>query len=102
MDRALVLIHASPAAATVGGLLESLHCSRRALEKRFQAALGCGIHQEIVKRRVEAARRLLRETNLTVASVAGEAGFASAQRFYAAFAKLQGGTPGSYRRSYRG
>jgi len=103
VDRALAVIHGEGGPrATVSQILASVHCSRRTLEKRFRAALGRGIHEEVVRRRVETARRLLRETNLTVASVAGETGFASAQRFYAAFGRVQGTTPGAYRRSYRG
>ncbi len=50
---------------------------------------------------MESARRLLRDTTLTIASTAGEAGFANAQRFYAAFKRVQGVTPGAYRQSYR-
>ncbi len=79
----------------------SAHCSRRTLEKRFRAALGRSIHQEVIRRRMESARRLLRDTTLTIASTAGEAGFANAQRFYAAFKRVQGVTPGAYRQSYR-
>jgi LacI family transcriptional regulator len=102
VDRALGIIHGAPVPGlTVRQILISVHCSRRALEKKFQAALGRTIHQEIVKHRVETARRLLRDTTLTVAAIAGETGFANAQRFYAAFRKIQGTTPGVYRRSYR-
>lgn len=45
---------------------------------------------------------MLRDTTLTVDAIAVEAGFADAQRFYAAFKKVQGTTSGAYRRSYRG
>ena len=76
--------------------------SRRTLEKRFRATLGRGIHEEIIRRRIDEARRLLRETTLTIAAIAEDTGFANAQRFYTAFQKLHGATPGTYRRSYRG
>ena len=103
VDQALAVIHgASAPGPTVSHILLSVHCSRRTLEKRFQAARGRSIHQEVVRRRVEAARRLLRDTTLTVAAIASEAGFANAQRFYSAFRKALGTTPGGYRRSYRG
>jgi len=102
VDRALAVIHgaASPG-LTVSQILLWTHCSRRTLEKRFQAALGRSVHQEIIRRRVEAARRLLRDTTFTIARIAAEAGFGNAQRFYAAFRKVQGTTPAAYRRSYR-
>jgi len=100
VDRALGVIHgAAVPGLTVGQILLSVHCSRRTLEKRFRTALGRSIHQEIVRRRVEAARRLLRDTALTMNAIAAETGFANPQRFYAAFRRLQGSTPGAYRRS---
>jgi len=104
VDEALRLIHRAAVGAplTVGLAVKSIPSSRRSIEKRFKKALGRSIHQEIIRHRIDAARRLLRDTNLTVAAVAGEAGFANAQRFYAAFRSLQGVTPGAYRRSYRG
>jgi LacI family transcriptional regulator len=103
VDAALAAIHRAPAPGlTVPGVLAAVPCSRRTLEKRFRSSLGRSIHEEIVRRRVEAARRLLRDTTLTIAAVASEAGFANAQRFYAAFRKEHGTTPGAYRRSYRG
>ncbi|HVO40731.1 MAG TPA: XylR family transcriptional regulator [Spirochaetia bacterium] len=100
VDRALGVIHgAAVPGLTVGQILLSVHCSRRTLEKRFRTAWGRSIHQEIIRRRVEAARRLLRDTTLTVEAIAEETGFANPQRFYAAFRKVQGSTPGAYRRS---
>jgi LacI family transcriptional regulator, galactose operon repressor len=103
VDEALRRIHdAAPGPLTVGAVIRSIPCSRRSMEKRFRAALGRSIHEEIVRRRIDTARRLLRDTALTVAAVAAEAGFANSQRFYAAFRGLQGTTPGAYRRSYRG
>ncbi len=103
VDRALAAIHGAAAGRlTVAQLLVSIPCSRRTLEKRFRSTLGRSIHQEIVRRRIDEARRLLRDTTLTIAAIAAETGFASAPRFYSTFGKVQGATPGAYRRSYRG
>ena len=103
VDRALGAIHAAAAGRlSVARLLLSVPCSRRTLEKRFRATLGRGIHEEIIRRRIDGARRLLRDTSFTIAAIAEETGFANAQRFYTAFRRLQGTTPGAYRRSYRG
>jgi len=103
VDQALTVVRGapSPGMVSVSQILLSVPCSRRTLEKRFQTALGRSIHQEVIRHRVEAARRLLRDTTLTVAAVAAEVGFANAQRFYTAFRRAQGATPGAYRRSYR-
>ena len=70
--------------------------------EEIQKALGRSIHQEIIGARIDSARRLLRDTTLTVAAIAAETGFANSQRFYAAFRGVQGITPEAYRRSYRG
>jgi LacI family transcriptional regulator len=103
VDRALGAIHGAAAGRlTVAQLLASVPCSRRTLEKRFRATLGRSIHDEIIRRRIDGARRLLRDTTFTIAAIAEETGFGNAQRFYAAFRRLQGATPGAYRRSYRG
>ncbi len=103
VDEAMRLIHGTAAGPrSVGAVVLSVPSSRRTLEKRFRKAVGRSIHQEIIKQRLDAARRLLRDTTLTVAAIAAETGFANAQRFYAAFRGSQGVTPGAYRRSYRG
>jgi LacI family transcriptional regulator len=103
VDETLRLIHrATPGPLTVGVIIRSIPCSRRSLEMRFRRALGRSIHQEIIRHRIDAARRLLRDTALTVAAIAAETGFANSQRFYAAFRGVQGVTPAAYRRSYRG
>ncbi|HVP19764.1 MAG TPA: DNA-binding transcriptional regulator [Spirochaetia bacterium] len=103
VDEALRLIHeAAPGPFTVGAVIKSIPSSRRRVELRFRKALGRSIHQEIIRHRIDTARRLLRDTTLTVAAIAAETGFANAQRFYAAFRGIQGVTPGAYRRSYRG
>ncbi len=102
VDQALAVVRgAESSGISVSQILLTVHCSRRTLEKRFQAALGRSIHQEVLRHRVEAARRLLRDTTLPIAAIAADVGFANAQRFYAAFRKVQGATPGAYRRSYR-
>ena len=103
VDRALEAIHGAAAGRlTVAQLLVSVPCSRRTLEKKFRATLSRSIHEEIIRRRVDEARRLLRDTTFTISAVAEETGFANAQRLYVAFRKVQGATPGAYRRSYRG
>ena len=103
VNDALRLIHGSAAGPlTVGAIIKSVPGSRRSLEKRFRKTLGRSIHQEIIGARIDSARRLLRDTTLTVAAIGAETGFANSQRFYAAFRGVQGITPGAYRRSYRG
>ena len=101
MDHALQPSTAPQRGGHRSQLLVSVPCSRRTLEKKFRTALGRGIHEEIIRRRIDEARRLLRDTTFTISAVAEETGFANAQRFYAAFRKVMAVTPGSYRQSYR-
>ncbi len=82
----------------VEGLLRIVATSRRSLEKRFRAATGHSLHEEILAARVARARRLLGATDLTMDAVAAASGFGSLQRFHEAFRRLEGRTPGDYRR----
>jgi len=101
-DKALAVMYSSSSRGlTAGHVLLTVHCSRRTLQKRFRLARGRSIHRELILQRVQVARELLRDTTLTVDAIAREAGFANAQRSYAAFRKVQGTTPATYRRSYR-
>jgi len=78
-------------------VVRHLTLSRRALELRFRRAVGRSIHAEIEHVRLERARRLLLETNITVAQVAEASGFAAASYFSRAFHKKYGISPTEYR-----
>ena len=71
--------------------------SRRTLELRFRKAFGRGPAQEIRARKLELARRLLTETELTVADVAVRCGGGSVQAFTTLFRRACGCPPGAYR-----
>ncbi len=72
--------------------------SRRALEMAFKRHLGHGIAEEIVRSRVERAKRLLRDTDLSMVEIALAAGFASRTTMSAVFKRRAGVSPSSYRR----
>jgi len=100
VERAVAVIRSEASRhLVVADVLKSIPASRRALEVRFRAALGRGIHQEILRARVDRARELLRDTTYTVAVVASESGFSNTQRFHEAFRRAVGLTPAAYRRS---
>jgi LacI family transcriptional regulator len=75
--------------------------SRRQLERRFEHALGRSMHDEILRCRIDRARRLLSDTDLTLAQVAIASGFRSATYFSVAFAQHAHATPGAYRAGMR-
>jgi AraC-like DNA-binding protein len=83
---------------TVQGLSRQLPITRRSLERRFRAAVGHGIHDEIVRCRVERAKRLLLATGLSLKEVAAAAGFPSADNMGRTFRQAEGVTPLEFRR----
>jgi LacI family transcriptional regulator len=82
----------------VPDILAVVSASRRALEVRFRSALGRSLHEEIQRVRLARARRLLRETGLTMEQIASDCGFGALQRFHAAFKEAEGVPPGEWRR----
>lgn len=83
---------------SVGDLLREVPISRRSLERRFRLALGRTPLQEIVRVRVEHARRLLESTNLPVPEVARQSGFSSGEWMSVVFRKELGLSPSQCRR----
>ena len=68
----------------------------------FKAATGEAPHRFLVRLRVDAARQLLRDTELTVAQVAAAVGYGSVAQFAAAFVRHVGRTPRAFREAARG
>ncbi len=75
--------------------------SRQRLERRFRAALGRTVQQEIRRARVEAVKGVLRSTALELGEVAKQTGFASAALLSVVFQREIGMPPGAYRRRMR-
>jgi AraC family transcriptional regulator len=63
----------------------------------FRQAFGMPVHQFVLLRRVDAARRMLSDDKASLADIAAECGFSSQAHFSAAFKRHEGITPGSYR-----
>ena len=83
---------------TVNSLAKQLPITRRSLERRFQAAMGHGIHEEIIRCRVERAKRMLIATDLSLKEIAQAAGFSSTDNLGRTFRRACGVTPLEYRR----
>lgn len=86
----------------VEDVMEAVTCSRRTLEKRFKAVLGCSIRRQIWNLRLQRARTLLTETDLTITDIALRCGSASASAFAQSFLRYTGQSPTSFRREYSG
>ena len=82
----------------VEGIVAATDVSRRTLEKRFAAAVGRSLHEELWRRRIELAKRLLLGTDLSVLEVALRSGFTSASAISHLFKRHTGVTPTRFRR----
>ncbi len=84
---------------TVAEVHRAIPLSRRALELRFRKVVGRPMRAELERVRIERARRLLRETDLSVGRVARAARFAGAGQMWRAFKRVDGLSPQAYRRT---
>jgi AraC-like DNA-binding protein len=71
------------------------------LRARFKAETGFTLHEYLLHRRLEEARRRLAETDDDITSLAHKLGFSSSQYFATVFRRETGTTPGAYRDSHR-
>ena len=72
---------------------------RRRIEQAFRREVGRGIHAEILRLRVAAAKRLLAGTPLAMPDVAARSGFGSATDLAKIFRRLEGTTPTAFLRA---
>ena len=84
---------------SVGDLAASLNVSRRLLELHFRNVLKRTVHAEIMRMRMERVQTLLRDTSDTIEAIASTCGFANASHLCAAFKRLIGVTPSTYRQT---
>ena len=82
---------------SVDQVAELIGISRRTLQRRFQVLLGHSVEKEIMKTRINRAKRLLGETDFSLAAIAIKTGFLTANYFVQAFKREIGMTPGQYR-----
>ncbi|HEY7551496.1 MAG TPA: AraC family transcriptional regulator [Hyphomicrobiaceae bacterium] len=98
VGRALALLHAEPARPwTVEELADHAAISRAALAKRFVELVGAAPMQYLAEWRMHLARRLLRESSLSLAEIASRVGYESEAAFNRAFSRLVGAPPGTWR-----
>ncbi len=68
--------------------------------RAFKTSAGMTPRAYVEERRIEQAKRLLRESTHSLAAVAMEVGFGTQSRLTATFKRKTGFTPGEYRRGY--
>jgi AraC family transcriptional regulator, transcriptional activator FtrA len=77
------------------------HMSQRTLVRRFRAETGEGLAEWVARHRVERARALLEDTDLSVTQVAHDAGFGSVEALRRHFLARVGTSPRAYRDTFR-
>ncbi|MEL7128926.1 MAG: DNA-binding response regulator [Pseudomonadota bacterium] len=79
-------------------LAEIARMSESSFSRRFKSTTGISPYQFVVQERIEEAKRLLRDTDWSLADIAIAVGFSSQSHFSTAFKKAVKLTPMSYRR----
>ena len=82
---------------SVNDVLTAVPMSRSSLERKMRDVLHRSPNQEINRVRLETAKRLLAETDLTLDHIARRCGFAHAQYFSSLFKTEIGCPPGEWR-----
>ena len=89
--------HHATGAISIHDVVKCVQLSRRSIEMRFLKAIGRTIHAEIQRVRLERAKRLLLESELSIPKVAEAAGYGTASYFVQVFRQQIGTTPARYR-----
>ena len=80
---------------------EYVHVSTQHLSRFFKQATGIGFSEYLARLRVENAKGLLTNPDLSISEVSNEAGFGSLSQFNRAFRRYAGCSPKAYRASLR-
>jgi LacI family transcriptional regulator len=101
--KALRVIHQQACSGVnVSDIVSQLMIARRALEQRFVQHLGRTPAVEIRRVRIEAAKKLLVETDQNMAQIARATGFGEQDLFSRTFRRNTGMTPTEFRTIHRG
>lgn len=76
--------------------------SRSSLEAHFQRELNCTVHDEILRFRLEMAKKLLEQGSLASREIATRCGFTSIQYMHTVFKRELGCTPREYQERCKG
>jgi LacI family transcriptional regulator len=98
----LIREHAcDPEGLTIDEVAAEVAVSRSVLQRRFKAATGRTLHEEMLRVRVGRAKELLSETDLPIATIAERLGFKHQEYMGAVFRKRLGVTPAHYRKAHK-
>ena len=80
-------------------LAERFYFSREYIGRVFRARYGCGVYEYVQQVRMQQAKRLLKNPDLSLQSIAAHLGYSNANYFSKAFRKYFGESPSEYRSS---
>lgn len=103
VDRALAYIqaHYREPDLSLASLADELELSERHISALIKERTGISYRELVTKLRIEAARRLLDDTDRPVGDIAAYCGYENDNTFYKAFRKWTGLSPSVYRRAGR-
>ncbi|MBQ8292068.1 MAG: helix-turn-helix domain-containing protein [Clostridia bacterium] len=82
----------------VNDICKALHYNKSYIFKQFKLATSCSVMSYFRKLKIEEAKKLLRETNLSVTQIANKLAFDTPNYFSKTFKKITGYTPLRYKK----
>ncbi len=83
---------------TVEDICTVLHYNKSYIFRQFKKTTGSSLMAYFTKMKVEKAKRLLRESDMSISQIAASLSFDTANYFSKCFKKVTGYTPGTYRK----
>ncbi len=87
---------------SVEELADMVHISKYYFLRIFKSKIGSSPHEYLVNLRINKTKELLINTNYTLETIAGVAGFSDSRSLIMSFKKNTGMSPGRYRSYYKG
>src|SRR5690625_560656 len=81
------------------GIAEIVHLNASYLSSLFKEELNMTFSEYLTRRRIQEAKRLLMQTDLTINEIAEKVGYQTAKYFIKIFKQYENTTPNSYRKS---
>ena len=83
---------------TVDKMSREVGMGRSTIQKQYKSCFGKSIFEELIQFRVELAKRLLRETDLSLSEITEQCGYSTESYFMKQFKSVTGITPTEYRK----
>lgn len=85
----------------IDGICSELHVSKSYLQKYYKSHFGVSIIENLIQLRLDMAKELLADTDMSITAIADKCGYSSYIHFTKQFRKYENTTPTEYRREKR-